>query len=1329
MGHRHPLGCAGGAGGVDHIGGAARSHTGLGAAVRERVGLRVRLGGERADHQRVLDRRGGVGQLGLGQQHRHGGVPGHEGEPLPGVLGVQAEVGGAGLEHPEDRPREVRAAFQADADHGLGVDPQRAQPPGDPVAGAVELAVAGDVLPVEQGGGLRAQLGVPLDQFVEQPPVVVPLVRVLVPGGGGALRGGGVPAAQHQVAGGAGEGGPGDRAVRRGRHRPQQAPVAVRELFAGGGVQVAGVGVQGHAARVGVQAEREVGAGDLQGVLPHVLLQPVEVHEVEDGLDRHPAEGALHLGEREPPVRQQGALGGEGLAQVLDPGAGGGVEPDRDRVEEQAAQQVRVGVLGAAVGDHADAVRVVPGEEVHQPVEGREEDRPHRDPGLGGDPGQRLGQLPVGALGLVRRLVADQGRTGGRGEVDRLQADQRLVPEGAGRGGGQCLALQRHVVREAHRGPGRRGGFQPGRPAVVLLHQVRDERGQAPAVEHHVAVGDGQPELPLAEPVHEQPYQRGGGQVEGQRGLLAHMGGGGLAPLGRGEAAQVGEAHRQRGPPVHQLQRLGVAQQVEGGAQDVVALDQGVHGLLERAEVEAGAVAQLEAGHVVVGAALRIAHQLVQHARLEHGQRIGVLDARGQRGRLGAADHGQGSHRRRLDRRRRVVGQVRQLRQDLGPEDVRDAQRQPGLAGQPDHPQGQDGVAAQAEEVVVHADPVEPQDRAPDPGQRLLGGGARRGVPRAEVGLAGLEQGQRLAVDLAVHGQRQRRVLGDQGRDHVVGQAPAEVGAQLAGVDRGAGDRGVGAGGDVADQPPHAARLLADHHGGVHHPGEAAQRGLDLAQLDPEAADLDLCVHPAQELQLPVGQPPDPVAGPVQPAAGRSVGVGHKTLGGQRRASQVAPGQTRPGDVQLARDADRYQPLVLVEHVSAQVRQRHPDRRQGVALGVRAGQHPVGDVHGGLGDPVHVHQSRPVRRGIGEPVAEVPRAQRVAAEDDRPQGEFGERAPGLRGLRPQALEGGGGLAEHGDPLGGQQVEHRLRVPDHVLGGDHHAPAPGQRPPQLPDREVEGEGVQQRPDVVRAEVEPRLAGGEQPGGVVVGDHHALRTAGGAGGVDDVGGVAGPERGALDAVQVGAAGAVQRAGRVQHQDLGAQLRDLVAGGAVGEQQGRPGVVDHEPEALGRVGAVHRQVGPAGLPDPQHRDREPGVAAHADADPGLRAHPAQAQRSGHPLGPLVELRVAEALARAHQRDLVGAQADLLLEGVQQQRHGRGYGRVGVPRPRQQRRAFLLGQRLQGGDRRRRAGGDRVEHPVHVVGQGRDRLRVEQVAPVDEGERQPVRLLGGVQ
>ena len=59
---------------------------------------------------------------------------------------------------------------------------------------------------------------------------------------------------------------------------------------------------------------------------------------------------------------------------------------------------------------------------------------------------------------------------------------------------------------------------------------------------------------------------------------------------------------------------------------------------------------------------------------------------------------------------------------------------------------------------------------------------------------------------------------------------------------------------------------LADHHDGLPHAGVDGDGGGDFAEFDPEAADLDLLVGAADELDVAVGVAAGQVTGPVQPA-------------------------------------------------------------------------------------------------------------------------------------------------------------------------------------------------------------------------------------------------------------------------------------------------------------------------------------------------------------------------------------------------------------------------------------------------------------------------------
>ena len=78
-------------------------------------------------------------------------------------------------------------------------------------------------------------------------------------------------------------------------------------------------------------------------------------------------------------------------------------------------------------------------------------------------------------------------------------------------------------------------------------------------------------------------------------------------------------------------------------------------------------------------------------------------------------------------------------------------------------------------------------------------------------------------------------------------------------------------------------RVLARQHHRLAHRGVRAQRRLDLPGLDAEAAQLDLVVDAAEELEVAVGAAAHQVAGAVEPLAAGSAleGIGDEALRGQ----------------------------------------------------------------------------------------------------------------------------------------------------------------------------------------------------------------------------------------------------------------------------------------------------------------------------------------------------------------------------------------------------------------------------------------------------------------
>ena len=97
------------------------------------------------------------------------------------------------------------------------------------------------------------------------------------------------------------------------------------------------------------------------------------------------------------------------------------------------------------------------------------------------------------------------------------------------------------------------------------------------------------------------------------------------------------------------------------------------------------------------------------------------------------------------------------------------------------------------------------------------------------------------------------------GRDHVVGQVALEVRPEVA--------RRVGwsVADDVGDEALVAGDVLAGDDGALGDVGVPREHGFDLAQLDPEAADLDLVVDAAEVLEVAVLEPAGEVAGAVEP--------------------------------------------------------------------------------------------------------------------------------------------------------------------------------------------------------------------------------------------------------------------------------------------------------------------------------------------------------------------------------------------------------------------------------------------------------------------------------
>ena len=155
---------------------------------------------------------------------------------------------------------------------------------------------------------------------------------------------------------------------------------------------------------------------------------------------------------------------------------------------------------------------------------------------------------------------------------------------------------------------------------------------------------------------------------------------------------------------------------------------------------------------------------------------------------------------------------------------------------------GQQGVAAEVEEVVRDAHPLELEHLGPKAGEQLFDRIARGQVV---VSCGQLWRRQGAPINFAVGRQRQT-VEGDEGAgQHVVGQTLPQVSAQLR-VAQGV----LCAGYQISHQAALAGLVGAGQNHRLAHGGVSGQDCLNLTQLDAEASDLYLLIAAAEKLKL-----------------------------------------------------------------------------------------------------------------------------------------------------------------------------------------------------------------------------------------------------------------------------------------------------------------------------------------------------------------------------------------------------------------------------------------------------------------------------------------------
>ena len=431
----------------------------------------------------------------------------------------------------------------------------------------------------------------------------------------------------------------------------------------------------------------------------------------------------------------------------------------------------------------------------------------------------------------------------------------------------------------------------------------------------------------------------------------------------------------------------------------------------------------------------------------------------------------------------------------------------------------------------------------------------------------------------------------------------------------------------AVDEVGHQHRLAAapgprHHRAGLDRP-VLGQGGLDLRHLDPDAADLDLGVEPALEFDVAVGQAAPPVAGAVEARAGRAgERPRHEAARGLGGPSEVATGETRTAEADLAGDAGRHLPELAVQEVKLGAGQRPADRRR--PIGERRTPRP-GVIFEGrridrcLGNAVAVDRPRPPP---GEPPEgrQVAPAHDIGADDREAQVVQRPRAAGARPVADQVTGDGRHQIEALDPLLAQQLVEHPRVERRIRRAEHQGAARAEGAQQ-----VAGGGIERKARHLQvAGDRPPIPPGVGEAGIdrrAVADHHALGLPSGTRGVDHPGGAIEPSQSTSGVRQVGRVRRGRCAGRVHQQDALAPRQTAAQPGG-GQHQLDPGVGELEGEARRRMRGVERQVGGARLEHADDADDALERRLEQDRHPALLPHPERAQAATQARGAAVEL-----------------------------------------------------------------------------------------------------------
>ena len=765
-----------------------------------------RLGVEADDARRV--RRQAAELRRMRDDQRRAGILQHVGEPFGRIVGIERQIGAAGLEDGEQRNHHVERAFEAQSHHHLRPDPAAAQMMRQPVGALLQLRIGEARVATHQGG----RRGRPRHLRAEQ------------------LRNGGrrhrmrrvVPLPQQRVALVRRQDvEPPDRPLRVANHRLQQPNQPRRESLDRRAVeQVGGVfDLPGDRHRRPIagapfdKIERQIELGALRmdrmiaGLKtrqrkPGIRRVLQHQHHLEQRMARQRAHRIEHLHqalERQILMAVGRKVGGaHPRNQIPEARVARRVGAQHQRVDEEADQVVEraVGAARDRAADRNVGARPEPRQQgrkaglqhheqaglplARQPHQARVQLRPDRD------------QHGVAAIARHRRPrpVARQGDLVGQsrqcGSPERQLTRDRAV--------GVALVAERRMLPQRivgilHR-QRRQRRFRASAAGRVGVAEIPRQRLERPPVAGDVVEQQQQHVIVRRHREHMRAQRQLADEIEAAGRRRVHR------PLERQPADRLHQQPRPRRRGIHNVLARHPARIGEQRAQALVPRHQIAERRLQCRNVQRSLQPQRRRNRIGRARAVQAVQepQSTLRKRQRDLRRSRLRNQRGPCGRRPVQPAHQTLHGRRLEQ-----AADRYLHAQHG-------------ADAADQPRRQQRVAAEREEIVVDADPLEPQHLRIKLAQHLLLRRARAAPHRG----ADLGRRQRPPIELAVGGQWQRIKRHEGRRHHVVGQGGRHMRAQGRRI-----DTPIEVGNHIRHQPPVARLVLAGDHRRLRHVGMA----------------------------------------------------------------------------------------------------------------------------------------------------------------------------------------------------------------------------------------------------------------------------------------------------------------------------------------------------------------------------------------------------------------------------------------------------------------------------------------------------------------------------